>query len=231
MIFYRKVRAVTRRSYNQYCGLSRSLDLVGERWTLLVVRELMSGPKRYSDLADALDGIGTSLLANRIKQLHEDGLITREHLPPPAASQVYTLTPTGRELAAALVPLALWGMRHRLDEPRRPDENYRAEWSLVFLAALIDPADTVGVRVTVQFRLDDSAAALSIEDGAIRVTPGEVDHADTVVVTDLRTLAGLAYGPVDPVAIGERVRVEGDAAPARLLIDLLTRHREVLRFS
>lgn len=215
---------MARRSYNQYCGLSRSLDLVGERWTLLIVRELMSGPKRYSDLADALDGIGTSLLAARVKRLEQDGLITRRQLPRPAASQVYDLTRAGSELAAALVPLALWGLRHEFDEPRRPGENYRAEWTLVFLATLIDPAATTGIRATVQFHLDGSTAALNIDDGTVRVVPGEADLADVVVTTDLRTLAALTAGPVapGPAEISERIRIEGDAALAQRLWELLS---------
>jgi DNA-binding HxlR family transcriptional regulator len=215
---------MTRRTYNQYCGLSRSLDLVGERWTLLIVRELMSGPKRYTDLADALDGIGTSLLASRIKQLDDDGLITRTTLPPPAASQVYELTPVGHELAAALVPLAMWGIRHRFDEPRRSDEDYRAEWTLVFLAALIEPAAVGEMRATIQFHVDGSAAALSIDRGAVTVRPGEVADADATVATDLRTLGGLGTRQLDPTnaAVLERVTVTGDTEIALRLLSLVT---------
>lgn len=216
---------MARRSYNQYCGLSRSLDLVGERWTLLIVRELMSGPKRYSDLADALDGIGTSLLAARVKQLEHDGLITRRQLPRPAASQVYDLTTTGRELAAALVPLALWGLRHEFDEPRRPGENYRAEWTLVFLATLIDPSATAEIRATVQFHLDDSAATLTIDDGNVHVTPGEAGNADVVVTTDLRTLAALATGAPGLAEVTERIQIEGDQSLAHQLFNLLSRNQ------
>jgi DNA-binding HxlR family transcriptional regulator/putative sterol carrier protein len=216
-----------RRSYNQYCGLSRSLDLVGERWTLLIVRELMVGPKRYSDLVNALDGIGTNLLAARIKQLDQDGLIVRKHLPPPAASQVYELTPAGRDLAAALVPLAMWGLRHRFDEPRRGEENYRAEWTVVFLAAMIDPAATTAMHWVIQFRLDDSAAALAIEDGRVAVTPGEVDHTDVVVTTDLRTLAEFAAREPgsDFATVAERLTVEGDMAVAQSFFELLASRR------
>ncbi|MBF6063907.1 transcriptional regulator [Nocardia terpenica] len=214
---------MARRSYNQYCGLSRSLDLVGERWTLLVVRELMSGPKRYSDLAGALDGIGTSLLAARIKQLEQDGLIARRRLPPPAASQVYELTSAGRDLAAALVPLALWGLRHRFDEPRRPDENYRAEWTLVFLAAVLDPAAVADLRVKVQFRLEDSAAVLAVDHGAVTVLPGETDHPDAVITTDLSTVADLAARESTPdlAAIAERIAVDGNSTVVQHLFEAL----------
>ncbi|WP_280363658.1 winged helix-turn-helix transcriptional regulator [Nocardia wallacei] len=212
---------MAKRSYNQYCGLSRSLDLVGERWTLLIVRELMSGPKRYSDLATALAGIGTNLLAARVQQLEREGLIVREQLPPPAASQVYELSAAGRELAQALVPLAMWGLRHRFDEPRQATEHYRAEWTLVFVAALIDPAAVAGVRSVVQFRLEDSAAALIIDNGRVRVAAGEMDSPDLLVITDLPTLAEFAWRTPRPDQLATRLRIEGDTATAQLLIELL----------
>ncbi|MFC8531795.1 winged helix-turn-helix transcriptional regulator [Nocardia sp. NPDC057227] len=212
---------MTRRSYNQYCGLSRTLDLVGERWTLLIVRELMSGAKRYSDLASALDGIGTSVLAARMRQLDEDGLVTRTQLPPPAASQVYELSSAGRELAAAMVPLALWGLAHRLDEPRHPEETYRAEWALVFLAATLDPAALTGLRLVIQFHIDGSSAHLTLDDGTAAVTPGAAGRADATVTTDLRTLAELVTRPIDRAALAERVRLTGQPEVLATVLDLL----------
>src|SRR5262245_32421594 len=123
---------MVRRSYDQFCGLARALDVVGERWTLLIVRELMSGPKRYSDLADALAGIGTSMPAAKLKQLQLDGVVDRRTLAPPIASTIYQLTPVGHELAGAMVPLALWGARHYMREEPGPAETFRPEWSLGF---------------------------------------------------------------------------------------------------
>src|SRR5919112_1963015 len=121
---------MTGRSYDQFCGLASSLDLVGERWTLLIVRELMSGPKRYTDLTDGLPGIGTSLLARRLAKLESNGVIERRLLPPPAASTVYELAPAGRELAAALAPLITWGLRHAL--PEAPgDRQVSATWCVL----------------------------------------------------------------------------------------------------
>ncbi|WP_433683323.1 winged helix-turn-helix transcriptional regulator [Nocardia sp. CA-119907] len=214
---------MARRTYNQYCGLSRSLDLVGERWTLLIVRELMSGPKRYTDLADALDGIGTSLLAARIKQLDDDGLITRYTLPPPAASQVYELTSAGRELATALVPLAMWGIRHQFDEPRKAEESYRAEWTLVFLATLIDPP--TDMRATIQFHIDGSAGAIRISDGQASVIPGEIGNADATITTDLRTLGRIGTRELDPADVVDRVQVAGNTEIALRLLGLVTNRR------
>jgi DNA-binding HxlR family transcriptional regulator len=97
------------RTYNQYCGLAYALDRVGERWTILIIRELIAGPRRYKDLVDGLPGISTNLLASRLKSLEQDGVIQRRVLPPPAGSTVYELTPLGQGLELALLELGKWG--------------------------------------------------------------------------------------------------------------------------
>src|SRR5262249_46992187 len=111
-------RAVERRSYRQYCGIARALDVVGERWTLLLVRELLTGPKRFTDLLAALRGIGANLLTTRLKELEGAGLVRRTALPPPVAIMVYELTDAGTELEPALLALAHWGARY-LGTPRQ----------------------------------------------------------------------------------------------------------------
>ena len=100
---------MSKRSYGQYCGLAHALDLVGERWSLLVIRELMTGPKRYKDLLKRLPGIGTNLLAKRLKFLEEQSILMRRILPPPASTEAYDLTEFGRELEPVLIGLAQWG--------------------------------------------------------------------------------------------------------------------------
>lgn len=100
---------MTQRSYNQYCPIARALDLIGERWSLLIIRDLLLGPKRFSDLRAGLPGIGTNILTDRLKVLEQAGVIARRVLPPPAASTVYELTPYGRELDGPLQALAQWG--------------------------------------------------------------------------------------------------------------------------
>lgn len=222
---------MTRRTYGQYCGLSRSLDLVGERWTLLVVRELMSGPKRYTDLGEALPGIGTTLLANRVKQLEQDGVVTHRRLPPPAASQVYELTEIGHELARALAPLAIWGMRHQLEHTREPAEIYRAEWTLVFLAELIDRAAIAGKYATYQFHIEDSTARLDLRDGDAIVTPGvPAGIADATLTTDLAAIIDLTRGDLDLAAAvaGGRITVDGNPTALELLLDVLDRLRPAI---
>jgi len=215
---------MARRTYNQFCGLSRSLDIVGERWTLLIVREFMSGPKRYTDLADVLRGVGTTLLATRIRQLEQDGIVVRRTLPPPAASQVYELTPVGHELAQALVPLAIWGIRHQLGGTRLPGETYRAEWTLVFLAELIDAGPSAGRHATYQFRIDESAAQLHVHDQKVTVVPGEAaDGADATLTGDFATVVELALGGLDTASAlaSGRITADGDPAALELLLKLL----------
>ena len=97
------------RSYNQHCGLAYALDIVGERWTLLIVRELFAGPRRFTDLLEGLPGISTNLLSERLKSLEQQGLLKRRVLPPPAGSTVYELTAVGRSLEGTLIELGKWG--------------------------------------------------------------------------------------------------------------------------
>src|SRR4051812_20041495 len=108
------------RSYSQYCAVAGTLDVVGERWSMLVVRELLDGPKRYVDLLAGLTGVSTDMLAARLRTLEQAGVITRRTLPPPAASKVYELTPLGQELRPVLTELARWGLR-LLGEQREDD--------------------------------------------------------------------------------------------------------------
>src|SRR5438105_13791967 len=109
-----------RRSYDQYCAVARGLDVIGDRWTLLLVRDLLLGPKRYKDLLSGLPGIGTNLLAARLKELEAAGLIERTGLPPPAGSAVYQLTETGQASETVMTALARWGARF-LAPPKKTD--------------------------------------------------------------------------------------------------------------
>src|SRR3954470_15643562 len=111
------------RRYEQYCPMAHALDLVGDRWALLVVRELMHGPKRYTDLVEPLRGIGTNILAARLRDLEAHGVVSRRTLPPPAASRVYDVTAYGRELKPVMRELALWGARS-LGPPTDEDQLF-----------------------------------------------------------------------------------------------------------
>lgn len=214
---------MTHRTYDQYCGLAGTLDLVGERWTLLVVRELMAGPQRYTDLAHSLRGIGTSLLASRLKKLEASGIITKEWLAPPAASAVYRLSGAGEELARALTPLMQWGLRHAVPEQPGPDTQVKAEWSLMTLTYGIDPAAFAGIDATYTVIVDGLPAHLRIRDGRASVLPGS-DHvdADATVRLDAATVAALGSGRVSVLeaTLAGNLVIEGDEVAIATLIDL-----------
>lgn len=214
---------MSRRSYAQFCGLAYALDAIGERWTLLIVRELMTGPKRYSDLAASLDGIGTSLLATRVRQLEADGVVRRRLLDPPAASVVYELTTAGRELARATMPLAIWGARHLMHE-RTSGEDFRPEWALVFLADSLDATTLGALTAEYDFQIDGSTVRLSIADGHAQIGAAtDTVAADAVLRTDAATVAAVAGGRItlaDALA-GGRIEADGDAAALQSLLEVL----------
>ena len=132
-----------RRSYPQYCGLARALDAVGDRWALLVLRELTLGPRRYTDLLDGLPGASTDMLAARLRDLEEAGAIRRRVLPPPAASKVYELTARGHDLEPVLQSLAVWGTD--LLTERRDDDAFQARWLSLQLRGRFRPDRAEGV--------------------------------------------------------------------------------------
>jgi DNA-binding HxlR family transcriptional regulator len=190
--------------YDQYCPIACSLGLVGERWTLLVVRELMHGPKRYTDLVDGLNGIGTNILAARLKELEAAGLVEKRKLPPPAASTVYELTPTGQELRPVLHELARFGAR-LMGPP--PLEALDPGWLVDALDLALSPISPAG---RLAFRIGDEEA--SLVDGVAR--PGLVDHPDVLVESDA---IGFYHLVVNRQTEG--VRIEGDFAVLERLID------------
>src|SRR5215211_5082018 len=131
------------KSYREFCTVARALDAVGERWALLVVRELLLGPRRYTDLLEGLPGIGTNVLAARLRELEAAGIAERKHLPPPTPVTVYELTDRGRALRPVLDELARWGLAD-LDVPHG-DEAVESRWFVLGLAATIHPdADLAG---------------------------------------------------------------------------------------
>jgi DNA-binding HxlR family transcriptional regulator len=152
--------------------MAHALDLVGERWSLLVVLELMHGAKRYSDLADNLPGIGTNILASRLRDLEANGIITRRTLPPPAASRVYELTDYGQELRPAMRELAIWGARS-LGPPTVDDELFEG-WLANAVDIVLAPMAPQG---RFEFRAGDDVA--SLVDGF--ASPSPIDDPDVVV--------------------------------------------------
>jgi DNA-binding HxlR family transcriptional regulator len=183
---------MAKRRYGQFCALARTLDTVGERWTLLVVRELMLGPKRYTDLLDALPGIGTNLLADRLKELEQHGVVTRTKLHPPAPAAVYELTERGRELKPALIALTRWGSKE-LERPRR-SEHFRPAWLGLAMLAAFRSESAAGISETYEFRIGDEVLHACVEDGALEVRQGPSDNPDLAFTTDTRTLRQILSG-------------------------------------
>jgi DNA-binding HxlR family transcriptional regulator len=198
------------KDYEQYCPLAHALGVVGERWTLLVVRELLHGPKRYTDLAEGLPGIGTNVLASRLRDLERFGIVSKRKLPPPAASTVYELTEYGAELEEVMYALARWGARS-LGPPGPEDELY-PEWGVNALPALFNPEAARGLTETYVFSVGPDLFTARIEDGRLHASVGAREDADLRVETDMDTFFALAAGglaPDEAVATGQ-VKIDGD---------------------
>src|SRR3954471_4296304 len=203
--------------YQQYCALARTLDVAGDRMTLLIVRELTPGPRRFTDLLDGLPGVSRNLLTARLRALERAGIITRQELPPPAARQVYELTADGRDLAVAMAPLAAWGTR-RIGK-RRPGETFRPRWLAVAMAGLADRQAAKGVNETYQYLIGDTAFHFVIADGSVEAHDGHAERPAVTVTTDERTWAEIASGRTTPAAAASagRYSIVGGAEAAKRL--------------
>lgn len=207
-------RMSPRRSYDQYCSAARALDVVGDRWTLLIVRELLAGPRRYTDLHADLPGVSTDVLASRLKDMERDGLTTRRRLPPPGAAYVYELTGRGRELLPVLVALSGWG-RAELGE-RRPTDAVRAHWFALPLLRLLEGPGLVEVRL----EEGDFHLHVGAEDGPVYGEGPAPAEPDARLTVDSATCAAVSRGEtglLDAVRDG-RITVTGEGPLAKALL-------------
>ncbi|WP_261719808.1 winged helix-turn-helix transcriptional regulator [Streptomyces sp. FZ201] len=202
-----------RRSYDQYCSAARALDVVGDRWTLLIVRELLAGPRRYTDLHADLPGVSTDVLASRLKDMERDGLTTRRRLPPPGAAYVYELTPRGRQLLPVLQTLGEWG-RADLGE-RRPTDAVRAHWFALPLLRELEGEGLVEVTLE-EGRFHVYAGA---EDGPVYGDGPAPAEPDARLALDTATCTAVARGELSvPDAVRDgRITVTGDGTLAKAL--------------
>jgi DNA-binding HxlR family transcriptional regulator/putative sterol carrier protein len=214
-----------RRSYDQYCGLARALDLVGERWTLLIVRDLAIAPRRFTDLMDGLPGLGTSLLSQRLRHLEDAGIVGRQARRRPDGGVVYELTDRGHQLARAIGPLAVWGASAL--GPRADGERFRPEWLTYFLEASFRPELAQGVRDTYEFRIEDAVLWVVVADGTIEVTQERPGDSDFVAILDVQTLADLGAGAITPqeAVASKRARFHGDLQAGARALQLLGTQR------
>jgi DNA-binding HxlR family transcriptional regulator len=202
---------MTTRSYNQFCALAYALDVIGERWTLLIVRELLTGPRRFTDLQNGLPGISTNLLAERLKGLEQAGLLRRRVLPPPAGSTVYELTPVGQALEEPLLALGRWGVQFlpgSLEGVALPSVGVMA----LAIKAMFRPEQAAGVRETYTFQIDDELLQVQVQDGALSVQQGEPHPTDVRVTLTMPVYWRLFAGQLAPeAALAEGlVCIDGD---------------------
>lgn len=202
---------MTQRSYGQFCAAAKALDVLGERWTLLVVRELLLGPRRFTDLLAALPGLGTSLLASRLKNLEAAGVIRRERLPPPAGSRVYQITDAGLGAGLVVKALADWGAQ-LLDTPG-PEEVVRADWLALHLAVSAPAGAVAGVPETYQIHVGGDVLHIVLTGAGAQARSGPTPYLpDLVIRTDQAAFIDLSLGRAalaDLVAAG-RAHVTGD---------------------
>jgi DNA-binding HxlR family transcriptional regulator len=201
------------RRYEQHCGLAHALDEVGDRWTLLILRELLAGPRRYSELAAGLVSVPTNVLATRLRELEAAGILSRRSLPAPAASVVvYELTERGSGLAAALTELARWGMATL---PRTTEGRpFRAHWLVLALRARFDANAASGVDESYEFSIPgDGTVRLEVADGVGRSSLGPAVDPAVRISADADTLVALTGGAITgSEAIARGAQIEGDAA-------------------
>jgi DNA-binding HxlR family transcriptional regulator len=181
------------RSYNQYCSVAKALDVVGDRWTILIVRELLlQGRCRYTDLQYGLPGIATNLLSERLRELEDHGLIHREAAPPPVATTLYDLTDVGRELEPVLRALGQWGVRF-MPEPTG-DEAFRSHWLAFPVSEFLRDGEPDGPHVVIEVRTGDRPAVIEMGGGEIGTRLGTVPSPDLVLEGDGPTVLGVLSG-------------------------------------
>ena len=206
------------RSYGEFCAMAKALDVVGDRWTLLIVRELLlRGACRYTDLRDGLPGIATNLLADRLRQLEDAGVVSREEAPPPIATTLFRLTPRGEELRPVLQELTRWGLPYMIDEPK--GQEFRLHWLRAPAELYLRDHAPQQPPVTIELRTGDAPLLIEARDGEVHAHPGKADHADAVVSGTPYLVAAVLTGVValdDGVERG--LHVDGDERALRRVL-------------
>ncbi|HEY6551416.1 MAG TPA: winged helix-turn-helix transcriptional regulator [Solirubrobacterales bacterium] len=210
----------TKRSYGEACRFAHALDLVGERWALLVVRELLLGPKRFTDLRAGLPHASSNILSERLRDLEQGGVIQRRKLPPPAASSIYELTEWGRELEPIVTKLGAWGAR----SPFPPDSQEIGPDSIVLaLRSLFDPLATGDLEASYELRIGEERFQVKIAGGELELSRGAApDPAASIAVPDAPTLAAVLTGelPLDDALSSAVIQLEGSKQAAKRFLCL-----------
>src|SRR3954451_14639125 len=197
-----------RRTYDDACGLAHALELVGERWAMLVLRELAYGPRRFSELKADLQGISANVLTQRLTELESRGLVRKLRLPPPASVQVYEATEWGLEVFPVIASLGKWAARSPLHDPTLPMGHVSL---IMSLQTLFSPALAQGLQVRIGFRFGDASYVLILHDGRLDVERSEPEGCDVIFTGKSNAVAGAIHGGA-PL---ETIDVKGDMKLAK----------------
>lgn len=210
----------TTRTYNQACSAAHALDLVGERWALLVIRELLLGPKRFTDLREGLPQASPNILSQRLHELEEAGIVRHRKLAPPAGSWVYELTDWGMELEPVLLHLARWGGRSPL---RDLTAGASVDALMLALRSGFDPKSSGNLRATYALRVGEHTFTVRVADGRLTVVRGDAPEPDVVIETDAATFASLIMHRqrLGDATAGERLTLTGDQDRVERLLQAL----------
>ncbi len=212
-------RTSKRRTYDDGCAAAHALDLVGERWALLIVRELLLGPKRFTDLRAGLPHASPNVLSQRLRDLEAAGVVRRRKLPPPAASRVYELTDWGLELEPVIIRLGRWGAR----SPSLPrDAELGVDSLILSLRTMFDPRAAEGIEAVYELRLGEDRFRAEVADGRFEILRGSAERPGATIETDPATLAALVYDgrPLAEALRSGDLKVEGDESAVARFLDL-----------
>jgi DNA-binding HxlR family transcriptional regulator len=214
------VRMATMRTYGDGCAIARALDVVGERWGLLVVRELLLGPRRYTDLRSGLPNASPNVLSERLRELERAGVVRRRKLPPPAASRVYELTEWGLGLEETVTALGHWAAR----SPTPPGDAPIVSAASIILAlrARFDPGAARGLRATYELRLGEDRFRIDVAGDELAAVRGSAEQADATIDTDPDTIGAVLWGgrPVTDAQRSGNMTIDGDRAAVQRLVRL-----------
>jgi DNA-binding HxlR family transcriptional regulator len=208
-----------RRHYDDACGTAHALELIGERWALLVVRELMLGPQRFSDLRADLPGISANVLTQRLEGLEASGIVQRRRLPPPASSQVYELTPWGYDIEPIIQELGRWAARSPSHDPTLPISPVSL---MLSFRTMFDPARAKGLDARIGFRFGAETFLARLSKGRLEIDRGPLDTADVIFAASPPVLAAAVYGgaPFAAFEADGALHIEGDRALAGRFVTL-----------
>ena len=213
------IKRSNNRTYSDGCAAAHGLDLIGERWALLIVRELVLGPKRFTDLRSGLPGISPNVLTQRLDELERASIVRRRKLAPPAAAWVYELTEWGMQLDPIIAALGRWAVQ----SPALPQGNPISIDALILsFRAMFDPNAAAGLDASIELRLREDTFHAEVRHGRLTIERGSADSPDATVATEPDTLAAIVYAGrtlADAIRSGE-VKVDGDKATVKRFLNL-----------